>query len=171
MLALVPDPAANRPRYVPIAKAAPEFSSGWPLLSRPIPTGAPALADDHVEDYLSLDAHLIRNPDGSFLVRVQGNALHEAGLHDGDLLIVDRTIPPLTGSVVVAAKNGQFALRRLYRADDGRLLLEPLAPAPTASLDSATEDFEIWGVVRWVVHRLWPSRERQVGAEPGSFQS
>lgn len=166
MLALVPDPAANRhSRYTPIAKPAPESPRSWPLLSSLVPTGVPALASDHIETCLSLDTHLVRNPDSSFLVRVQDDALEELGLHDGDLVIVDRSIPPLTGSVVVAAQNGQFALRRLYRADDGRLLPHPLAPSYTASSDQTTEDFEIWGVVRWVVHRLWPSREHPADAE------
>ena len=137
----------------------PDPEHGWPLLATPVPAGFPSPADDFVERRLSLDDHLIRNPESSFLLRVAGDALAADGIHDGDLLVVDRALPPTAGSVVVAVVAGEFALRRLGRDAGGRLRLEAADPAPTDP-SPAAEDFALWGVARWVVHRLWPGRDR-----------
>ena len=163
MLALVPETAASRAhryRYAPGDRQPSEPTGAWPLLSRSVPVDIPALADDQVECCLSLDTHLIRNPGASFLVRVRGDGLEQAGLHDGDLLVVDRAVPPLAGSLVVAVVDGKFALRRLSRDAKGRLMLEPSGLNPTPSGHLSVQDFEIWGVARWVVHRLWPNRDQ-----------
>ena len=140
-----------------------EPEAGWPLLATPVPAGFPAPADDAVERSLSLDDHLIRHPESTFFVRVSGDALAVEGLHDGDLLVVDRAGPPTAGSLVVAVVGGRFALRRLGRDASGRPRLESADAASGDGLradappDGAT--FELWGVVRWAVHRLWPARE------------
>lgn len=138
--------------------AEPEF--GWPLLATPVPAGFPSPADDFVERRLSLDKHLIRHPASTFLLRVSGDCLAGAGVHDGDLLVVDRAAPPSTGSLVVAVVDGAFALRRLGRDAQGRRVLQSAHPeAPDRSLDAGS-DATIWGVVRWAIHRLWPGRDR-----------
>jgi len=138
---------------------------GWPLLATPVPAGFPSPADDFIERRLSLDAHLIRNPESTFLLRVAGDALAADGIHDGDLLVVDRALPPTAGSVVVAVVAGEFALRRLGRDAGDRRRLEAAEPAPAGSpsVEAAppdAEDFALWGVARWVVHRLRPGRDR-----------
>jgi hypothetical protein len=89
----------------------PDVTTDWPLLATPVPTGFPAPVDDQVERHLSLDEHLIHNPGSTFLMRVQGDDWWEQGIHHGDLLVVDRAIPPSTGSWVVAVLEGEFALR------------------------------------------------------------
>ena len=137
----------------------PDAVTGWPLLATPVPAGFPSPADDFVERRLSLDDHLIRQPESTFLMRVSGDALAAEGIHDGDLLVVDRALPPTAGSVVVAVVAGEFALRRLGRDAAGRLRLEAADPAP-ADPTPAAEDLTLWGVARWVVHRLWPGRDR-----------
>lgn len=150
-----PAPAGGMADLVPDE----EPDIGWPLLATPVPAGFPSPADDFVERRLSLDEHLIRNPESTFLLRVAGDALAADGIHDGDLLVVDRALPPTAGSLVVAVVDGAFALRRLGRDAAGRLRLEAADPAPTDP-SPAAEDFALWGVARWVVHRLWPGRDR-----------
>ena len=136
----------------------PEWEAGWPLLATPVPAGFPVPAEDSVDRRLSLDAHLIRQPASTFLVRVAGDGLAGAGLHDGDLLVVDRAAPPSTGSLVVAVVDGAFALRRVGRDADGRRVLQSAhADVPDRAL-GAEPDLTIWGVVRWAIHRLWPGR-------------
>jgi len=143
--ALDPDPRLDR-------------EAGWPLLAAPIPAGFPTPTDDAVERHLSLDTHLIRQPASTFLVRVAGDDLAGAGIHDGDLLVVDRAAPPSTGSLVVAVVDGAFALRRVGRDAQGRRVLHAAAPeAPDRALDAGAE-VTVWGVVRWAIHRLWPGR-------------
>ena len=122
----------------------------WPLL-----TGFPSSVNDDVEQSLRLDEHLIRNPESTFLVRVTGDALAEAGLHDGDLLVMDRATPPLAGSVVLTVVEEVAVLARLGRDAQGRLLVQVAGTDPSRPLDDATT---ITGVARWVIHRLWPGR-------------
>ena len=150
-------PAGLEP--VPDPGPGPDRAAGWPLLATPVPAGFPSSTDDAIERRLSLDEHLIRQPASTFLVRVAGDGLAGAGIHDGDLLVVDRALPPTAGSVVVAVVAGEFALRRLGRDAAGRLRLEAADPAP-ADPTPAAEDLTLWGVARWVVHRLWPGRDR-----------
>ena len=142
--------------FWPAADAGP----GRPLLAAPVPAGDPAPADDAIERRLSLDEHLVRDPERTFFARVAGDAWAALGVRDGDLLVVDRGAPPTAGSLAVVAVGGRFALRRLGRAAD-----RP-APADAASGDGSPAGLppddaavELWGVVRWAVHRLWPARE------------
>ena len=133
---------------------------GWPLLATPVPAGFPSPADDQVERRLSLDEHLVRQPESTFLVRARGDSLAGAGIHDGDLLVVDRAVPPTAGSIVVAVVDGEFALRRLSRDAEGRRVLQSAHPEhPDRVLDDR-QDPVLWGVVRWAIHRVWPGRER-----------
>jgi DNA polymerase V len=136
----------------------PDREAGWPLLATPVPAGFPAPADDFVERRLSLDAHLIRQPASTFLVRVAGDCLAGAGIHDGDLLVVDRAAPPSTGSLVVAVVDGAFALRRVGRDAGGRRVLQSAHPEVPDQALGTELDLTVWGVVRWAIHRLWPGR-------------
>ena len=130
--------------------------AGWPLLATPVPAGFPSPADDVVERRLSLDDHLIRQPASTFLARVAGDCLTGAGIHDGDLLVVDRAAAPSTGSLVVAVVDGAFALRWVGRDAGGRRVLQAAHPeAPDRAFDTGAEA-TVWGVVRWAIHRLWP---------------
>ncbi|MCB1764525.1 MAG: peptidase S24 [Candidatus Competibacteraceae bacterium] len=149
---------ALHPAWLADLETAPNPVGGWPLLATPVSAGLPAPADGSVERRLSLDAHLIRHPEATFLMRVQGNELRGQGIQDGDLLIVDRTAAPSTGSLVVAVIEGKFALRRVDRDAQGRRVLQSVhADVPDQFL-SDQQDLQIWGVVRWNIHRLWPGR-------------
>ena len=139
------------------AEPTPAAPPGWPLLATPVPAGFPSPADDYIEGRLSLDDHLVRNPAATFLVRVQGHSMIAAGIHDGDLLVVDRAVAPTDGSVVVAVVDGAFALKRIGRDPAGRLALAPASEEGAIRLSDPR--LELWGVVRWAVHRVWPGRQ------------
>ncbi len=147
MLAVLPEPATAR--AVP-----PWLDPDWSRESESKFSG-PFPANDDVELSLNLNDHLIRNPESTFLVRVTGEALAEAGLHDGDLLVMDRATPPLAGHVVLAIVDGTPVLTRLSRNTQGRLRVQ----APGTDLSRLLDDtITIAGVARWVIHRLWPGR-------------
>ena len=112
-------------------------------------------ANDDLEPSLNLNDHLIRHPDSTFLVRVVGEALADASLHDGDLLVMDRAVPPLAGNVVLAVVNGAFVLTRLSRNAAGQRVMPWME---TADSGRTPEDVAIAGVARWVIHRVWPGR-------------
>lgn len=129
----------------------------WPLLSLAFPAER-AEAEAGREPRLSLDAHLVRNPESTLLLRVTGVALREAGLHDGDLLVLDRAAPATAGSLVVVAQAEQFWLARVDRDADGRRVWCAIAATDAAGTLPAPPDRHSVGVVRWVIHRLWPGR-------------
>ena len=79
---------------------------GVPLFLEPVSAGFPSPAGDYIECRLDLNEHLIQHPSATFFVRVAGESMVGAGIHDGDMLIVDRSLEPVHGSVVVAALNG-----------------------------------------------------------------
>jgi DNA polymerase V len=151
-------PSAFPPWWARGSEPTADQTAGWPLLATPVPAGFPSPADDHVERRLSLDDHLIRHPEATFFMRVQGDELRDQGIHDGDLLVVDRAAAPSTGSVVVAVTEGQFCLARVARNAQGRRVLHAAANATPGS--SQTAALTLWGVVRWSLHRLWPARDR-----------
>lgn len=165
MLAAVAEFAAARasrapldPDQRPARSSESQHGNGWPLPAPPVLAIFASPADDHTECRPNLDEYLVRNPESTFLARASGNSLQDAGIHDGDLLVIDRAVPPTTGSIVVAVIEGQFVLQRLDRDDRGQRVMRPALPAlPDQSLgdDRAST---IWGVVRWAVHRTWPGR-------------
>lgn len=126
-----------------------------PLFSHPVQAGFPSPADDYVADKLDLNEHLILRKEATFMLRVQGDSMVGVGIQDGDLLIVDRSITPSHGSVVVAAVDGQFTVKTLEKIR-GRLRLMPANPdfAPIEFKDG--QELQIWGVVTSVIHQFKP---------------
>ena len=120
-----------------------------PLYEAPRPSaGFPSPAADYVEGRLDLNERLIARPAATFIVRVSGDSLRRAGIHSGDLAIVDRSIKPRSGQIVVAALNGDLVVKRLRRR--GRQAwLEPDSDDPRYQAIEIGEEsgLEIWGVV------------------------
>lgn len=122
------------------------------MLSR-VAAGFPSPADDYIDRSLDLNDHIVKHPAATFYVRASGESMLGAGVHDGDLLVVDRALDPRPGRVVIAAVDGELTVKRLVR-EGGRLLLAP-ENAAYPSLDiTGREDVEVWGVVTHVVHAL-----------------
>lgn len=116
-----------------------------PLLACRVAAGFPSPADDFIEGRLDLNA-LIERPAATYFLRASGHSMSGAGIFDGDLLIVDRSIAPKPGHIVIAAVFGEFTVKRLVRGNGGRWRLEAENPGfPPMDLP---EDSEIWGVVR-----------------------
>ena len=119
-------------------------------------TGFPSPAADYEEAAIDLNRLLMPRPASTFLMRVNGDAMAAAGIHHGDLLIIDRSLGPRSGSVVVAVHAGRFSLRRLTRNLTGiGWCLEAADPAlPPIPLAAGDPDLLIWGVVLHAVHHL-----------------
>jgi len=84
-----------------------------PLLLCRMPAGFPSPADDFLEKRLDLNEYLVRNPPATFLVRVSGHSMKDAGIFDGDILVVDKSLQPVSGSIVVAILHGEFTVKTL----------------------------------------------------------
>ena len=124
-----------------------------PLFLATVPAGFPSPAADYEEGKLDLNRHLIRNPAATFFVRVTGDSMLKAGIHSGDLLVVDRSIEPRDKNVVIAVVNGELTVKRI-RIRKNRLTLEAENDAYQSQEINDQIEFEVWGVVTNVIHEL-----------------
>lgn len=123
------------------------------LLRAPVPAGFPSPADDYVGQCLSLDEHLIRHRESTFFMRVAGDSMRGFGIFDGDLLVVDRALPATHGCVVIAVVDGEFTVKQLLHTPDGQVL-RAAHPAYSDTHIKPEQEFSVWGVVQWNVHKL-----------------
>ena len=132
----------------------PELSKlDLPVFTARITAGFPSPAADYEEGKLDLNHYLIKNPPATFIVRVAGDSMTGAGIHEGDLLIVDRSIEPAHNKVVIAIVDGQLTVKRL-KIKRGKFSLEPENDNyPIQNITKGME-FEVWGIVTNVIHPL-----------------
>ena len=129
----------------------PSFS--LPLYSSRVAAGFPSPADDYVEESLDLNKHLINKPAATFFVKATGNSMLGAGIHDGDILIVDRSLSPSDGKIVIAAVDGFLTVKRIsFKGKETWLLPENDSFRPI--LLEEHNDVVVWGVVTNVIHKV-----------------
>jgi DNA polymerase V len=117
-----------------------------PMALSRIKAGFPSPADDYLEDRLDIRRYLVKRPSTTFFMRVTGDSMRDAGINDGDLLVIDRAEPARDRSVVVARINDEFCVKEL-RIVDGRYWLYP-ANAKYEPVEIKEDDeAEIWGTV------------------------
>ena len=116
----------------------------------PVPAGRAAAAEDHVQDELAIQSYLVRKPSKSFLLRVKGDSMINAGIFEGDIVVAEKGQEPQVGDIVIGMLDGEFTLKRL-RKNKGKYYLQ--AENPDYPDLHAREDLQIAGVVRGVVRR------------------
>jgi len=123
-----------------------------PLFTAGVSAGFPSPADDFIDKKLDLNEFLISHPSATFFVRVEGTSMIEAGIHPGDILIVDKALEASPGNIVIALIEGEFTVKRFQRTE-GRCFL--LAENPSFKPIEITEGMrvEVWGVVTYVIHK------------------
>jgi len=124
-----------------------------PVFLARVPGGFPSPADDYLEGKLDLNQYLIKHPAATFFVRVTGDSMIGAGIHSGDLLIVDRSLEPKDGNVVIASVDGELTVKRLSLRQ-GKLVLLPDNDKYQPMEVGGETAFEVWGVVTNVIHPL-----------------
>ena len=133
----------------------PDRSTKWarPLFLASVSAGFPSPAEDYIEGRLDLNRHLIKHPAATFFVRVAGDSMIGAGIHPGDILVVDRALEPQDSNVVIAVVDGELTVKRISQRH-GKLFLVPdnQAYQPLEILEEM--EFEVWGVVTSVIHNL-----------------
>lgn len=117
-----------------------------PLLSHKVAAGFPSPADDYIEDRLSLDAHLVHHKEATFFVRAKGSSMVGAGIFDNDLLIVDKSLSPSSGDIVIAVVDGELTVKRLIQRG-GQVILKPENPNFKEIEFKDGQELQIWGVV------------------------
>ena len=124
-----------------------------PLAASPISAGFPSPAEEFEGLKLNLNDELIKHPEATFYARVRGHSMKDAGIQDGDLLVIDKAQEPKDGCVAVCAIDGEFTLKRLAVAKDG-IYLMPANDEFKPIKITEENDFLVWGVVAYVVHKV-----------------
>jgi DNA polymerase V len=124
-----------------------------PLFGGKVAAGFPLPADDYVEKSLDLNELLVKRPAATFFVRTQGESMLGAGIHPNDILVVDRSIDPVPGKIVICALNGELTVKRLER-NNGHWQLTAENPAYANIILHDELEMVIWGVVTNVIHPL-----------------
>ena len=130
-----------------------EQMSGLQFFETRVQAGFPSPAQGEYADSIDLNRALITNPAATFCARVIGNSMVDAGINEGDLLIIDRSITPHDGNIAVCFIDGDFTVKRLSVREDGVFLTPANASFPEIQV---TEDssFQVWGVVSHIIKRL-----------------
>ena len=104
-----------------------------PFFSAMVRAGSPTFGDGYIEDRVDLNKLLIKNPEATFFVIAEGNSMNYAGIHDGDLLVVDRSLDPMRGNIIISTANEALTI---------------------IQLSNKIQKADVWGVVAHVIHQL-----------------
>ena len=143
--------ACSQPGFISPAQT-PLYCS-LPLFSGKVSAGFPSPADDYIEKSLDLNELLIQKPAATFFVRAEGDSMLGAGIHPNDILVVDRSIEPVSGKVVICAINGELTVKRI-RKSNGLMVLGAENPLYADIVITSGMEVVIWGVVTNVIHAL-----------------
>lgn len=149
----------TKPLRVPVSMVAEvlEFveSRGYklPVYACTVQAGFPSPADDFMEGKLDLNRHLVQHPTATFFVKASGESMIDAGIHSGDILVVDRSLEPRHGKIVIAALDGQLTVKRLHKKDGHTYLMPENVAYDPIEIGEGNE-VVIWGVVTNVIHPL-----------------
>jgi len=124
-----------------------------PLFMCGVSAGFPSPADDYIERLLDLNELLIKNPPATFFVKVAGDSMTGAGINDGDILIVDRSIEATNRKIVIAAVNGELTVKRLVKKNTSCSLVAENPDYAPLEINEESQ-CEIWGVVTSVIHQF-----------------
>lgn len=119
-----------------------------PLFTERCPAGFPSPAADYTEDELDLNTYCISRPSATYFVRAIGDSMKDMGLHSGDLMVVDKSVTPVHGDIVIAETDGEFTVKRLQMKP--RIALLPMNPAYP---NLYPEELQIFGVVTAFIHK------------------
>ena len=116
--------------------------------------GFPSPASDYLEGEIDLNRYLITNPPATFIVKSQGNCMLQAGIHSGDLLVVDRSIKPKNNSIAIASIDGELTVKRIKISDKKYLLTSDNKEYGKIKINNESDIF-IWGIVTKVIHNVY----------------
>lgn len=139
-------------RIISIYKTAIGLPLPIPAFLAGVQAGFPSPADDYIEKQLDLNELVVQHPISTFFVRVEGDSMRDAGILSGDILVVDRSLEPSNGKIVVAIIDGEFTVKRIQITPKGISLVPENVSFDTIEV-SPEADFQVWGVVTYVIHK------------------
>ena len=117
--------------------------------------GFPSPATDYIEEDIDLNVHLIKNAPATFVIRVQGKSMSDAGIYDGDLLIVDKSLKPKNFSIVIANVNDELVVKNFIKEKSLQFLSSHSKNFEDKIIINPNSDILIWGVVTYVIHSAY----------------
>ena len=130
-----------------------EKTSGLQFFEGRVQAGFPSPAQGEYADTIDLNRALITNPSATFCARVIGNSMVDAGINEGDLLIIDRSLTPHNGSIAVCFIDGDFTVKRLSVREEGVFLTPSNADFPEMAVPEDS-NFQVWGVVSHIIKKV-----------------
>ena len=122
-----------------------------PLFLDSVSAGFPSPATDYLENKLDLNEHLVKHPAATFIVKASGSSMIDADIYSGDLLIVDRILPPRNNNIVIASIFGDLTVKKIKKKDKLFFLVSANEDYPSIEVKEEMECF-IWGVVTYIIH-------------------
>lgn len=124
-----------------------------PYIASGISAGFPSPALDFIDLSIDLNRHLVKHPSSTFYGRVKGDSMKDAGIHDGDLLVIDKSLNPTNDKIAVCYIDGEFTLKRI-RLEKDCCWLMPANDQYSPIKVSEENDFLIWGIVTHVIKKM-----------------
>ena len=131
----------------------PESALPLPMAGTGISAGFPSPAEEYMEAGIDLNMELIRNPDATFFGRVKGYSMKDAGISDGDVLVIDKSLEPRNGSIAVCFLDGEFTVKRILKENDAVFLLPANNEFKPIRI-TEENDFLVWGIVTYVIKKM-----------------
>ena len=127
-------------------------STGQWLVEQGISAGFPSPADDFKEIRISLDKELVKNQESTFYARVSGDSMLGAGIDDGDLLVIDKSLSPENGKIAVCFIDGEFTVKRIA-VNEESLYLMPENDSFSPIKITTAMNFQVWGIITHIIHK------------------
>jgi DNA polymerase V len=138
---------------ISIHPLSPESALHLPMAATGISAGFPSPAEEYMEAGIDLNLELIRNPDATFFGRVKGYSMKDAGISDGDVLVIDKSLEPRNGSIAVCFLDGEFTVKRILKENDSVFLLPANNEFKPVRI-TEENDFLVWGIVTYVIKKM-----------------
>lgn len=126
-----------------------------PLATQSAAPGFASIAEEYAETRINLNDHLIAHPEASFILKTVGNALNHLGIFDGDYLVVDKSLKAAHQNIIIVILNGQLTVKQLLKIktseSESKWLLQGGLDTKSVPM---TKDTQIWGIVKWVLHKV-----------------
>ncbi len=140
----------RKPSVQVVSQTGPDPIAGGPRPVNALPTsvqaGFPSPAADFAAKRIDVLDHLVQHPQATFTMRVRGDSMRDAGIFDGDVIIVDRAVRPQHGMIVIAVVDGEFTCKQLHHRN-GRMKLKAANPTFPDIVPKEGQQIEVWGVV------------------------
>ncbi len=124
-----------------------------PIADEGVRAGFPSPAQDYIGRSIDLNRELVAHPESTFYGRVEGDSMEEAGIFDGDIMVIDRALEPRDGAIAVCRVDGEYTVKFVEFHPD-HVMLIPANPAYRPMRIDASERFDVWGIVTYVIHKV-----------------